>query len=115
MQFIVLILDTCPCSADENAMRTEINQLLSHINELKLLVVSHKIDRVNDFITRLEMIAEPSQATPATLLPRAYEEWLENDDVREIIHMHMCADMYTPLHSTNLTYSILYWCTRCVS
>ena len=70
-----------PCSADENAMRTETNQLLSHINELKLRIVSHKIEHVANIISRLEMMAETSHATPTDLLPREYEDWIEKDDV----------------------------------
>ena len=75
-------------------MRTETNQLLSHINELNLRIVSHKIDFVAQLITRLEMV-EPTQATPTALLLRAYEDWLETDDVCAMIHMCMYAHTHT--------------------
>ena len=91
------------CSADENAMRTETNQLLSHINELNLRIVSHKIDFVAQLITRLEMV-EPTQATPTALLLRAYEEWLETDDVCAIIHMCMYAHTHTHAHAHTYTH-----------
>ena len=81
MHCVSALLSYHPCSADENAMRTETNQLLSHINELKLRIVSHKIEHVANIIARLEMMAETSQATPADLLPREYEDWIEKDDV----------------------------------
>ena len=82
-------------------MRTETNQLLSHINELNLRIVSHKIDFVSQLITRLQMV-EPSQATPTALLMRAYEDWLETDDVCAMIHMCTCTNTHYCIALTRL-------------